>query len=197
MLLSFATGESDRDTTHLSGAKGYTHPERNGAFCASSFPRKRNFSENSGSSLNSVYGTGFDTLTLLNLQLGNIVNMLLIATIDPILRKNLQTTLTQKGDPFLLLAEGEDIIETVFRHNPSMVVLDLYLTQPSGLEILRQLREQGFAGKVVLLGGQSTQTLAPEASRLGAIQIVGRPFNANQVLGAVRVASGDLDQDPQ
>ncbi|MDH4194158.1 MAG: response regulator [Nitrospirota bacterium] len=123
--------------------------------------------------------------------------MLLIATIDPILRKNLQTTLTQKGDPFLLLAEGEDIIETVFRHNPSMVVLDLYLTQPSGLEILRQLREQGFAGKVVLLGGQSTQTLAPEASRLGAIQIVGRPFNANQVLGAVRVASGDLDQDPQ
>lgn len=123
--------------------------------------------------------------------------MLLIATIDPILRKNLQTTLTQKGDPFLLLEEGEDIIETVFRHNPSMVVLDLYLTQPSGLEILRQLREQGFSGKVVLLGGQSTQTLAPEASRLGAIQIVGRPFNANQVLGAVRVASGDLDQDTQ
>ena len=123
--------------------------------------------------------------------------MLLIATIDPILRKNLQTTLTQKGDPFLLLAEGEDIIETVFRHNPSMVVLDLYLTQPSGLEILRQLREKGFAGKVVLLGGQSTQTLTTEASRLGAIQIVGRPFNANQVLGAVRVASGDLDQDTQ
>jgi two-component system response regulator YesN len=123
--------------------------------------------------------------------------MLLIATIDPILRKNLEKTLTEKGDPFLLLEEGEDIIESVFRHNPSLVVLDLYLTQPSGLEILRQLREKGFSGKVVVLGGQSTQTLVPEASRLGAIQIVGRPFNANQVLGAVRVASGDLDQDAQ
>jgi len=123
--------------------------------------------------------------------------MLLIATIDPILRKNLQKTLTEKGDPFLLLEEGEDIIEAVFRHTPSMVVLDLYLTHPSGLEILRQLREKGFSGKVVLLGGQSAQTLATEASRLGAVQIVGRPFNANQVLGAVRVASGDLDQDPQ
>lgn len=123
--------------------------------------------------------------------------MLLIATIDPTLRSNLQKTLTDKGDPFLLLEEGEDIIETVFRHSPSMVVLDLYLTHPSGLEILRQLRQKGFSGKVVLLGGQSTQTLTPEASRLGAIQIVGRPFNANQVLGAVRVASGDLDQDIQ
>jgi len=119
--------------------------------------------------------------------------MLLIATIDPILRKNLQKTLTEKGDPFLLLSEGEDIIEAVFRHNPSLVVVDLYLTQPSGLEILRQLRQKGFSGKIVVLGGQSGQNLAPEASRLGALQIIGRPFNANQILGAVRVASGDLD----
>jgi len=119
--------------------------------------------------------------------------MLLIATIDPILRSNLQKTLTEKGDPFILLEEGQDIIDAVFRHAPSLVVLDLYLTHPSGLEILRQLREKGFSGKVVLLGGQSSQTLAPEASRLGAIQIIGRPFNANQVLGAVRVASGGLD----
>lgn len=121
--------------------------------------------------------------------------MLLIATIDPALRKNLQKTLADKGNPFVLLKEGEDIIDAVFRLTPSLVVLDLYLTQPSGLEILRQLRAKGFSGKVVLLGGQSTQTLAPEACRLGAIQIVGRPFNANQVLGAVRVASGSLDQD--
>ncbi len=119
--------------------------------------------------------------------------MLLIATIDTILRKNLQQTLTEKGDPFLLLGEGEDIIEAVFRHNPSLVVVDLYLTQPSGLEILRQLRQKGFSGKIVVLGGQSGQTLAPEASRLGALQIIGRPFNANQILGAVRVASGNLD----
>lgn len=123
--------------------------------------------------------------------------MLLIATIDAVLRKNLQQTLTEKGESFVLLEEGEDIMEAVFRLTPSLVVLDLYLTRPSGLEILRQLRGRGFSGKVVLLGGQSTQTLAPEASRLGAVQIVGRPFNANQVLGAVRVASGDLDQDTQ
>jgi two-component system, LuxR family, response regulator FixJ len=121
--------------------------------------------------------------------------MLLIATIDPVLRENLQQTLSAKGESFLLLEEGEDIIEGVFRHTPSLVVLDLYLSNPSGLDILRQLREKGYAGKVVMLSGQSAQTLAPEASRLGAVQIVGRPFNANQVLGAVRVASGDLDLD--
>ena len=123
--------------------------------------------------------------------------MLLIATIDPILRSNLQHTLTEKGEPFLLLEEGENIVDSVFRHHPSLVILDLYLTHPSGLAILRQLREEGYSGKVVALGGQSTQTLTPEATHLGALQIVGRPFSANQVLGAVRVANETLDDDPE
>jgi DNA-binding NarL/FixJ family response regulator len=122
--------------------------------------------------------------------------MLLIATIDPILRSHLQDTLTKKGDPFLVLGEGENIVETVFRHQPSMVILDLYLSDPSGLAILRQLRAEGYGGKIVVLGGQSTQSLTQEASHLGALQIVGRPFSASQVLGAIRVANGTLDDDP-
>ncbi len=123
--------------------------------------------------------------------------MLLIATVDPILRSHLKDTLTKKGDPFLALEEGENIVEAVFCHQPSMVILDLYLSHPSGLDILRQLRAEGYAGKIVVLGGQSTQSLIQEVTRLGALQIVGRPFNASQILGAVRVAHGTLDDDPE
>ena len=123
--------------------------------------------------------------------------MLLIATVDPNLHRQLQQTLTKKGDPFLLLKEGEEIADSVFHQHPSLVILDLYLTHPSGLAILRQLRAEGYSGKVVVLGGQSAQSLAPEATRLGALQIMGRPFDANQVLGAVRVAKETLDDDPE
>jgi len=122
--------------------------------------------------------------------------MLIISTIDHILQSQLQQTLTEKGDSFLLLEEGENITDSVFHHHPSLVILDLYLSHPSGIQILRQLRAEGYSGKVVVLGGQSTQSLAPEATRLGALQIVGRPFSANQVLGAVRVAKETLDDDP-
>ncbi len=122
--------------------------------------------------------------------------MLMLATIDPVLRQGLQRTLEERGESFLVLEEGADIVRAVFKQNPSLLILDLYLTNPSGIEILRQLRTLGFPGKVVVLGGQSVQTLAPEACRLGAFQIVGRPFNPNQILCAARVASGALDQDP-
>ena len=123
--------------------------------------------------------------------------MLLIATVDPILSNHLHHTLTEKGDPFLLLGEGEDIVDSVFRHHPSLVILDLYLVHPSGIEILRQLRAEGYTGKVVALGGPSVLTLTPEATHLGALQIVGRPFNASQILGALRIANGTLDDDPE
>jgi len=123
--------------------------------------------------------------------------MLLIATIDPILRSHLEETFTKNGDPFLALEEGEDMVEAVLCHQPSMVILDLFLSHPSGIDILRQLRAEGYTGKVVVLGGPSTQSLVPEATRLGAIQIMGRPFNVSQVLGAVRVAKGTLDDDPE
>ncbi len=123
------------------------------------------------------------------------IHMLLIATVDPILRSHLRQRLTEKGDSFQILEEGENIVDSVFCHQPSLVILDLYLTHPSGLAILRQLRAEGYAGQVVVLGGQSSQSLAPEATRLGALQIVGRPFSANQVLGAARVAKERLAID--
>lgn len=122
--------------------------------------------------------------------------MLMIATIDPVLIRGLRRILEERGESFLILKEGANIVQSVIKQNPSLLILDLYLTNPSGIEILRQLRILGFPGKVVVLGGQSVQTLAPEACRLGAFQIVGRPFNPNQILCAARVASGALDHDP-
>jgi DNA-binding response OmpR family regulator len=122
--------------------------------------------------------------------------MFLVATVDSTLRRDLKKFSEKKGQLCLIFTEGMDIVETVLERQPSLVILDLYLTNPSGLEILRRLRTAGYQGKVVVLGGQSTQTLAPEAFRLGALQIVGRPFTPDQIMGAARVAGGSLDQDP-
>jgi DNA-binding response OmpR family regulator len=122
--------------------------------------------------------------------------MLLVATVDSELRRELKQLSEEKGGGCLVFRGGSRIVETVLEQQPSVVILDLYLTDPSGLEILRRLRASGYQGKVVVLGGQSTQTLAPEAFRLGALQIVGRPFTPDQIMGAARVAGGSLDEDP-
>ena len=48
-----------------------------------------------------------------------------------------------------------------------------------------------------ILRSHLQHTLTPEATRLGALEIVGHPFNARQVLDAVRIANGTLDDNPE
>ena len=71
-----------------------------------------------------------------------------------------------------------------------MVVVDLYLQNPNGLSLLYQLREQGYGGKIILLGGLSISTEVPQALRCGVEQIIGYPIALGQVEGAIRAALG-------
>ena len=69
----------------------------------------------------------------------------------------------------------EDVSGMVKNVNPHVLVLDMYVAEPSGLNLLRQLRAEGFKGKVVALTGTSMVSLVSEAYRLGVTQMVGLP----------------------
>ncbi|GJL62708.1 MAG: hypothetical protein NPIRA04_13620 [Nitrospirales bacterium] len=58
---------------------------------------------------------------------------------------------------------------------PLVVLLDMYVSHPSGLEVLRELRAHGFKGKVVLLGGSSMSSVISQAHHLKVDQVVGGP----------------------
>ena len=113
------------------------------------------------------------------------------------LRKKLVQYFRTHGQQVRAARNGKEVLTQSNDVDPIMTLLDLYLTEPSGLEVLRQLRAQGHEEKVIVLAGASMRTLSSEAFRLGAIQIIGRPFSFNQIIGAMRVASGELDEEPE
>ena len=74
-----------------------------------------------------------------------------------------------------------------------MVVLDMYVAQPNGLEVLRGLRAQNYEGKVVsIVAGTSVSSLMAQAFQLGVDQVIGGfqgsggPLNLDQVESAIR-----------
>ncbi|GJL68507.1 MAG: hypothetical protein NPIRA06_11420 [Nitrospirales bacterium] len=75
---------------------------------------------------------------------------------------------------------------------PLVMLLDMYVSNPSGLDILQQLRTQGYKGKVVLLGGRSIAFSISEAFRFGVDQVVGgpqwidEPINLGQIETAIQ-----------
>lgn len=119
--------------------------------------------------------------------------MLLIATAEAVFRKRFIDRLLQHGELCLEATTGEQVLNQVRHAHPEVIVMDLYLQDPDGLEVVRQLRAEGYTGIIILMGGQTIESLMPEAFRLGALQVCGRPLDVERVMGALRVARGELD----
>jgi DNA-binding NtrC family response regulator len=72
------------------------------------------------------------------------------------------------------------------RHRFDLLILDITLPGKSGIAWLRELREQGYAGEVVLITAFADLDTAIEALRAGASDFVLKPFRVTQILNAVR-----------
>ena len=66
------------------------------------------------------------------------------------------------------------------------VILDITLPGKSGIAWLKELREQGYAGEVVLITAFADLDTAIEALRAGASDFILKPFRVTQILNAVQ-----------
>lgn len=67
-----------------------------------------------------------------------------------------------------------------------LIVLDIALPGRSGIDWLHQLREEGYAGDVVLMTAYADLDTAIEALRAGAADFLLKPFSLAQVLNALQ-----------
>lgn len=101
--------------------------------------------------------------------------MIMLVTFQEELRDQLVTSLGSKGYKVCVPPQRKDVLPMAKEQQPLVVLLDMYVSNPSGLDVLQQLRAQGYKGKVVLLGGRSIPSRISEALRFGVDQVVGGP----------------------
>lgn len=91
----------------------------------------------------------------------------------------LKEFLAQRGYHVTTCERGGDLLDLMGQMEPDLILLDMYVSDPGGLEVLRKIREAGFRGKVILLAGSSARALLQKALQLGIDGVVGGP----QVIG--------------
>src|SRR4026209_1996000 len=97
------------------------------------------------------------------------------------LREACASVLQMDGFSVTLAGRGEEARELLKRRKFDIVLVDLYMSQGFGLEILRAALEEHKAPCVVGMPGDPSVTSAIEALRAGAWDCLPKPFSATHL----------------
>lgn len=108
----------------------------------------------------------------------------LVVDDDPRLSSRMARALERRGHHTLVANDGAQALDLARSHGPQWVLLDLKMPGADGLSVLRELMALEPAPRVVLLTGFASLSTAVEAGHLGAVQVLQKPADADEVVAA-------------
>lgn len=112
---------------------------------------------------------------------------MLVVDDSDVLRERLAKAFRDRGYQVLTASNADEAIHAVRAGSIGYAVIDLKMPGRSGMVLLKELRSLCPTLKVVILTGFGSIATAVEAMRLGAVNFVSKPADADDVLNAFEV----------
>jgi DNA-binding NarL/FixJ family response regulator len=120
---------------------------------------------------------------------------IVIADDHAVLRESLAALLSSQPE-FVVdgwASNGQETLTLVQEHRPDVLVLDLFMPEGDGFDVLRTLDRAGSRVATVVLTGSESQLDYAQAVRLGARGLVLKSDGPDKLFAAIRtVANGEL-----
>lgn len=84
--------------------------------------------------------------------------------------------------------DGLEALQMITANPPDLVILDLNMPRLDGLGVLQRLQEQRISVPVILLTFHGSEEIAISVFRMGVKDYVIKPFNEEELLGAIQRA---------
>jgi DNA-binding NtrC family response regulator len=107
---------------------------------------------------------------------------------EPIVGERLQPVLEREGYEVEVFTESQKALNRLAEKNFQVLVTDLKMSGPSGLDVLKFLKDQALETKAIVITGYATIERAREAEILDA-EFVTKPFKLEQIVKLVDKAS--------
>jgi two-component system nitrogen regulation response regulator NtrX len=101
---------------------------------------------------------------------------------------SLQGILEDEGYAVKTAATGEEGLAQIKKQNFGLVLLDIWLPEMTGLDVLRQIQAQEERPQVVVISGHGTVETAVQATKLGAFDFLEKPLSLEKVVLTVKNA---------
>jgi DNA-binding NtrC family response regulator len=98
----------------------------------------------------------------------------------------------------MLVADSVDAaLPKVQEERPQVILLDIVMPKTDGIEVLKQIKVIHPDCEVIMLTALNTRQLAAMAADCGAFDIVGKPFDIDDLRGKVNGALAKLSRRSQ
>lgn len=111
-----------------------------------------------------------------------------VAEDEAIIRLDLVESLLAEGyDVVADTGRGDEAIELVVEHSPDVVVLDIKMPGPDGIEVTRRITAERRAA-VVILTAFSQRDMIDAARDAGAMAFLVKPYQRDELVPAIELA---------
>lgn len=108
-----------------------------------------------------------------------------IADDELIIRQGLRCIIDWSSLGFEIIGEasnGSDALHFILAHRPDVALLDIRMPKMLGLDVVKQAREQGYDGKIIILSGFTDFKYAQAAIRYGVEYYLTKPIDEDELL---------------
>lgn len=112
----------------------------------------------------------------------------LVVDDEDALRESLRRAVEECGLESDTAASGQEALERISRRVPDLVVTDLRMRGMDGLQLLERARPLAPETPFIMVSGHATYDTALRAGRLGPVEFLVEPFDAEALRAAVRRA---------
>jgi UDP-3-O-[3-hydroxymyristoyl] N-acetylglucosamine deacetylase len=112
----------------------------------------------------------------------------LIVDDEPEIRLSLRGVLGDEGLRVLEAEDGRRALDLLRAEKPDLLLLDVWMPDIDGIELLRILREEPERPEVIMISGHGNIETAVRATQLGAFDFIEKPFSVDALLHLVNRA---------
>ena len=122
----------------------------------------------------------------------------LIIDDEPNVRKGLKILVPWEENGFEICGDSGDPDEglsLIMSMEPDIVLIDIKMPGRLGLDIIREVRENGFSGKFIIVSGYSNFDYAKDAIRYGVKSYILKPVDEDELMEIILKLKEEIAQD--
>ena len=117
---------------------------------------------------------------------------ILIVDDEDKVRESVREVLGDEGYRVVDTADGTRVLELIAEEKPGLVLLDIWMPQIDGIDLLKQIKSREPAINVVMISGHGNIHTAVTATKNGAFDFIEKPLSLEALLLTVQRALGEF-----